>query len=110
MQGTDSGDVPSERAAVVRFQSDLYSVEVIKKAAYRLSDRAVCDLRTEGSEFVCTLRFLSPQTQAQAARLADDFALEVLDQDLRRSVAAETAALRNAILAYAFSRADITRE
>jgi len=106
----NSGEVMSEQAIVVRFQTGLYSIESIKKAAYRFSDRAVCEITRDGDEVVCTLRFLTPETKVQAQTLANDFALEVLDQDLRRSIAAETEALRNAILAYAFSRADIPRE
>lgn len=98
------------RSATVRFPVGVYSLDAIKKAAYRYCDIAVCEIEPGSDEIICTLRFLSDLTPEAAARTADDFRLEVLDQDLRGSVAAETAPLRNAILAYALSRTSLSDE
>jgi len=85
-------------------------LDAIKKAAYRISDRASCEITNDERVVTCTLRLLAPSSEEDAVRIADLFRIEVLDQDLRSSIASETAALRNAVLAYAFSRADIARE
>jgi His-Xaa-Ser system protein HxsD len=95
---------------VVRFQSAIYSLDAVKKAAYRLSDRLICEIASDGAETVCSLRPRSDASAGELQRLVDSFKLEILDQDLRQSIAAETEPLRNAILAYALSRADLPRE
>jgi His-Xaa-Ser system protein HxsD len=95
-------------SAVVRFHTGVYSIEGIKRAAYRLSGRAVCELVADGAEIVCTVRPLTSDTDPE--QLVNQLWIEVLDQDLRQSIAAETEQMRNAILAYAFSRADLPRD
>jgi len=91
-------------AAELRFSSKVYRLETIKKAAYRLSGRCSFDFAVEDDEIICRLIF----REAAAVELVNEieYALrnEVLDQDLRATIAEETAAVRNAVLAYAFSR------
>jgi His-Xaa-Ser system protein HxsD len=88
---------------VVRFSSDLFDADTIKKAAYRLTNRCAFVFSTEAGAIVCEAQF-SPPVEPD---VADAFELqlrnEVLEQDLRRRISEETAAVRNAILAYAFS-------
>lgn len=88
----------------VRFPQNLYSPDAIKKAAYRLSDRCAFDFKDSDGEFVALLLPLASLTEAELAALRNDFRNEVLDNDLRESIKAETADVRNVILAYAFSR------
>lgn len=100
------------RSAIELTLSDkLYSLEAIKRAAYRLSDRALVDI-TPGDQVVrCVLTPRSPEADgADADELVELFKLEVLDQDLRESIGRETAAVRNAILAYAFSKTGLQGE
>lgn len=92
------------RSREVRFASDVYSLGAIKKAAYRCSDRCAFDLKQEDGYYIAFLLFNRELSDADAAAIEADFRNEVLDYDLRESIAAETAQVRNAVLAYAFSR------
>lgn len=91
-------------SAMVCFSADVYSLAVVKKAAYRFTDVGAVEIATRDNEIVCTLYFVQPRTQQDLRRVVNDLRTEVLDQDLRAMVAAETEALRNAILGYAFSK------
>jgi His-Xaa-Ser system protein HxsD len=88
----------------VRFQSGVFSLDAIKRAAYRLLGRATVTIEPQEAEVRCTLEFPSSLPEASANEIVRDFKDEVLDQDLRERIAAETSPLRNAILAHAFSR------
>jgi His-Xaa-Ser system protein HxsD len=87
------------------FSSQVYSVETIKKAAYRCSDVLSVDINPRPSEIECVLHFLSePKEEEQVHRIVTAFRNEVLDQDLRSVIAKETEATRNAVLAFALSK------
>jgi His-Xaa-Ser system protein HxsD len=86
------------------FPSDVYSLTTLKKAAYKLSHLCSFDFTQKENETVCTLVYSAPQSDEACAQIEEDFRNEVLDQDLRQIVEAETAPYRNAVLAYAFSR------
>lgn len=92
------------RSREIRFASDVYSLNAIKKAAYRFSDRCAFDLKNEDSYHVAVLLFNAGLSDEEASVLENEFRNEVLDYDLRAIIAAETAQVRNAVLAYAFSR------
>ena len=87
----------------VRFSAIVYPLDTIKKAAYRFIDRFSPDFRVDGEEIVCDLRFPANASPSAVQDTIAEFRQEVLDQDLRRTIAAETAGLRNAILALAFA-------
>ena len=87
------------------FSSEIYSVETIKKAAYRFSDLVTVDIIPRAGEIECVLQFLSgPSDEEQGRRIVAAFKNEVLDQDLRCIISKETEAIRNAILAFALSK------
>ena len=88
------------------FDLAVYSLETIKKAAYRFIDRFSPDIRIENNQIICVLSFAVP-TSHETQRIVDDFRKEVLDQDLRRLIAAETAPMRNTILALAFATSNL---
>jgi His-Xaa-Ser system protein HxsD len=88
----------------------VFDIETIKKAAYRMSGYCVVDFAIEEDDVVCKLRPLTGRVTLLASELADAFQTEVLDQDLRRIVGDESASVRNAILAYAFSRTGLQEE
>lgn len=100
---------PLSETVVIEFSREAYSLDAVKRAAYRFSDRLIVDITTEDRAIRCsvTARVLSdPRT----ANLIDSFKLEVLDQDLRSTISAETESLRNLILAYAFSKTGLQGE
>ncbi len=91
-------------ALTIRFSSNVYDLDTIKKAAYRFTDRCSFDFSCEGEDILCRLVPKQDITLADQPAIVAEFKNEVLDQDLRRTIADETAPVRNAILAYAFSK------
>jgi His-Xaa-Ser system protein HxsD len=91
-------------SARVSFSSNVFSLETVKKASYRFADVMSADFEVHGDEIACTLHFLSNQSDDDVQRIVGSFRTEVLDQDLRATISAETAPIRNAILAHAFSK------
>lgn len=88
----------------VSFSSHVYGLDEIKRAAYRFIDVLSVDVMPSGDEIVCTLNFIHPRSADEAQKILNDFKIEVLDQDLRKAIAEETKEVRNAVLAYAFSK------
>ena len=99
-----------ERAITVTFPADLYSLAAVKKAAYRFMDRATVDIRPTREGLECILQVAERFSATDLEAIVEDFKAEVLDQDLRESIAAETAPMRNAILAFAFSKTHLQSE
>jgi len=91
-------------ALTIRFSSSVYNLDTIKKAAYRFTDRCSFDFSREGEDILCRLVPKPNVAITDHPALVAEFKNEVLDQDLRRTIADETAPVRNAILAYAFSK------
>lgn len=81
-----------------------FDVEAIKRAAYRFSDRVSAEIAGNEGEYVCQLRALRSDVSDGLEKLALEFRNEVLDQDLRLKIAAETESYRNLILSLAFSK------
>ena len=88
----------------LRFSSTVYSLDTIKKAAYRMSDRCSFEFEVTGSDITCRLFFPDGASSDRTHAVEDEFRNELLDQDLRQVIAEETDAVRNVILAHAFSR------
>ncbi len=85
------------------FDDAAYNLDAVKKAAYRLSDKISVHIWTAPAQIICDISFSPPVPEAEQAKITADFRNEVLDQDLRQSIGRETSAIRNAILAIAFS-------
>jgi His-Xaa-Ser system protein HxsD len=84
-------------------ETKVYSLDTVKKAAYRFLDRFTADFNTYDDKILCTLTFSRGTSEGSAANILQDFKKELLDQDLRQKISAETAPLRNTILALAFT-------
>ena len=94
---------------IVHFDSAVFSIETIKKAAYRYLDRFAPTIEATGGAIVCHLSFPKGTDADAVDDAVAEFKKEVLDQDLRQLVAGETVAFRNAILALAFSSSNLTK-
>lgn len=92
----------------LRFSQGVYAVEAVKRAAYRLSDHAVCDISLDGNDIVVTISGRSSSEGPVISALVERFKTEVLDADLRLTAAAETDGVRNTILSHVFSRTGLT--
>lgn len=81
-----------------------FSLESIKRSAYRFTDRFSVNIHVEGSVASCDLNFDAGISEEMVERFVAAFQKDLLDQDLRAKVREETKDVRNLILAYAFSR------
>jgi len=102
----DDSDLGAERR--VTFARDIFDVEAIKRAAYRLSGYLVVDIQATEHEYHCRLFALDSTNVDAIDALINRFRGEVLDQDLRIRIAKETEAYRNLILSLAFSKTGVT--
>ena len=104
MPASSTGKPKHSKSKTVSFSSHVYGLDEIKRAAYRFLDVMSVDVTPCGDEIVCTANFIQATNKDEAQKILNDFKIEVLDQDLRRAIAEETKEVRNAILAYAFSK------
>ena len=98
----ETDEAPS--SVKLEFPREAFGIEALKRAAYRFLDRFSVELTTEENQYVCLVTFREAKSSLEEKKLITQFRDELLDQDLRRTIAEETAAERNAILAYAFSK------
>ena len=75
------------------------SIDALREAAYRLIGEASCLIDTQGDQHIC--RLIPKRSQADEA-LRSRFLDLVTDENLREKVAAQTAPLRDVIVALAF--------
>lgn len=92
----------TKESASLSFDARTYRLNAVKKAAYRLGDRCVSEIEVGPGDVIQVT--LSMRHAGPLDVLVADFRSEVLDQELREVVAAETEAVRNLILAQAFSQ------
>ena len=92
------------KEAQVSFDSRIYQLTVVKKAAYRFLKSYVTEISQQEDAWVCLLKFGKPTDGDAVERLKQELQAEVLDQDLRATISRETETMRNAVLAFAFSR------
>ena len=87
------------------FSLQTYDIVTVKKAAYRFSDVMSVDIIPHSDEIECVLHFSpAPKSEEHHEGMVAAFKNEVLDQDLRSIIGKETEAVRNAVLAFAFSK------
>ena len=84
------------------FEIAATSLDAVQRAAYRLSDRLSCDIATRDGAVVVTVH--PADAGADVDALLGELRNEVLDQTLRERIRAETADVRNLVLALAFSK------
>lgn len=103
-----STDTPLE-IRTVSFDSRVYSLEAVKKALYKFSDRFSSRIALSQDERQIQVE-LTPSKAFREdtwAESLEQLHTEVLDQDLRETIFRETEAVRNLILAQAFSKTSL---
>jgi His-Xaa-Ser system protein HxsD len=90
--------------------TNIYSLEAIKKSAYRFADRAGVDLSFVASNKIQVTLVPSCKNAVDLQQMVSEFRSELLDQDLREIIKRETAPIRNLILAHAFSRTRLVQQ
>lgn len=87
-----------------------FSIEAIKRAAYRCSDQFAFNISVTADSAACTLIFDGSKSPESIDAAVVTFRKELLDQDLRIAIRAETEGVRNLILAHAFSRTGLVSD
>ncbi len=88
----------------LEFDLTVYSIDAIKKALYVHSNRISANIRRQDSLAIVDIKFKPGLGEKSTSLILYELRNEVLDYDLRESVKKETDAVRNLILAHAFSR------
>jgi His-Xaa-Ser system protein HxsD len=87
---------------------DLYSLSAIKKTAYKFASQCSVFLQDKQEQELCVLfTFTEPTVSEKIQQVIADFSDELMDQDLREIIAKESEAVRNLILAQAFSKTSL---
>lgn len=82
---------------VITFDAHVFSLDTVKRALYRFSDKCSFDVQIKDN--IITVTFQTKLQDDWIGRIKN----EVLDQDLRDTLSKETANIRTLILANAFS-------
>ena len=90
---------------VVRFDRTVYGVSAVKKAAYKSGDTFHILIEEADGSVVVSLR--PEASNAHPEDALGKFCNEVLDQQLREEIAAETKGVRDLLLAHAFSKTSL---
>jgi His-Xaa-Ser system protein HxsD len=103
-------DHVKDGGVTVTFAPELaFDIEAVKRAAYRFSDRMSVEFASSPEGIACRITPLHSKTPPDLEVLMGEFRNEVLDQDLRLKIAAETEGYRNLILALAFSKTPLSQ-
>jgi His-Xaa-Ser system protein HxsD len=94
----------------VKFSKAVYGLQAIKKSAYKFIDKISVNIRDEDENYLVDLIFTKEFSSEAKIFLLNEFNKEVLDQDLRESIKAETEAYRNLILAHVFSKTPLVTD
>ena len=86
------------------FDTAIYRLAAIKKAAYKFADRCFVEITSEDDCHV-RVRFKPKRLVDRPDHLQGEFQNEVLDQELREVVADETRGIRDLLMAQAFTAA-----
>ena len=85
---------------------NVYNLDAVKRAGYKFSDRCgVLLTQIEDGKLHVQLNSIKKISKDNLLMM---FCNELLDQDLRISIAKETEPVRNLILAYAFSKTSLS--
>ena len=97
---------PDNKEAILSFSIAEYPLDVLQRAAYRLTDR--CFAKFSGSTDIVHQVVLSAKVADLDIRVAaGEFCNAVLDESLRKRIRDETAIIRNLIFAQAFSDVEL---
>lgn len=90
----------------LEFDALVYSPDAIKRTLLKMSRDVSGEIEIASQTMICTL-FRKESAADSIDELAHAFRIELVDEDLRERVSAKTEAIRNVILAHAFSRTNL---
>jgi His-Xaa-Ser system protein HxsD len=106
MAGTDflTNRLP-DGTLLLTLDSKVYRLSAIKKATYKFG--GLFHVLIEQHDHATEVRMKPKESSAPIDKLVGEFCNEVLDQELRETVAEETAGILNLLLAQAFSKTSL---
>lgn len=93
---------------LARIDLSIYGLDALLKSAYRFTDRCFIHLQRT-SPNVVEVRMRPKSTTDEPDTILREFFNDLLDQKLREVVAAETAGIRDLIMAHALSKTNLVR-
>ena len=102
--------IPVYKRRTLEIDLNAFSLDSVKRAAYRFADRFSVELAVSGTTATCTAIFESNKPDDWIDSVVDMFRKELLDQDLRQSIRKETKDVRNLILAHVFSKTGLIED
>lgn len=101
--------VGAAREHIERVCLRAYDLDTVKHTCYRFTARHYAELSIDesGTAALVLFRFPSAVTAGEEERLLAQFHEDLLDQDLRARVSAQTEVVRNLILANAFANTSL---
>jgi His-Xaa-Ser system protein HxsD len=93
----------SADAITIRVDSRVYSLEVVQRAAFKCTDLASFQFSVVNDQALDVTATVKSTLTIAPGEVTARFHDELLDQKLRQTIADETKAERDLILAYAFS-------
>lgn len=103
--------INQEGSITVSLDLRIYSLNAIKKAAYKFTDKysVLIELIDNDSKVQVLIKSTSKKLD-ELEHVAQLFCNEVIDQDLREVVAKETEGVKNLIIAQAFSKTSLINQ
>jgi His-Xaa-Ser system protein HxsD len=98
-------NVLTDGTHVLNFDTSVYRLNAIKKSAYKFG--GLFHVLIEQHDRVMEVRLKPKESCKSPEALVGEFCNEVLDQELRETVADETTGIRNLLLAQAFSKTSL---
>jgi His-Xaa-Ser system protein HxsD len=99
-----------EEATLVRISLSLVSIEAVLKTCYWFSRDFLCTMQDESTEYATVLLRAKRPLDLSIEVTRDAFVAQTLDFVLRDRVAAQTAGVRDLLLAKAFSEAGVLED
>jgi len=87
----------------INIDSRVYTLDVVQRAAFRCTDLASFDFSVVSDCEISVVITIKSSVALDPSDIRARFQNELLDQQLRQTIAAETKIERDLILAYAFS-------
>lgn len=84
----------------------IYPVEVLFRTCYTFTDRCYLFLEPDEEKNCVYIHISGKELSADVGAVAGEFANELINQELRRQIAAETRSIRELIVTQAFAEAD----
>jgi His-Xaa-Ser system protein HxsD len=97
----------SDKSLTLEVDTAIYSLETLFRVCYAFTDRCYLFLEPATKETSVMVRITGKRSGFDLNTIAGEFSNALIDERVRRDIAAETMAIRELIVAQAFAEADI---